>query len=206
MYHITDLQIQSRAPVKRVFTEQLQFCKIMRKQRLYPNSGSASFEGPGLCGLWRPRFPLPRSVKVTIVSHAMSPFSFSLSSFSGAQRILRHVRTGKMVAVHPQKQEKEGASGGAFRLGQPSHGIVMWLAFECSFKGCRLWIETQSFKGAQTLKVKFNQRSFSPCWRNVWWSFVGQQTFLELYSKPVLQFSPECLESTETCFKKTAKN
>ena len=57
--------------------------------------------------------------------HAMTPFSLSLSSFLGTQRILGYVRPQRIIACILQKQGEEGASGGAFRLGQTSCGIVM---------------------------------------------------------------------------------
>ena len=130
------------------------------------SSGSASSEGLGLCGLRRRVLQRPCSPRqlfwsiswlrhqmfypyVTIsaaqarksdnLHHVMSPFSLFLSSFSGMQRILGYVR--RIVAVHPQKQGKEGATGGAFRLGQPSRRVVTYADPELRHSSCPAYIQ-----------------------------------------------------------------
>ena len=67
------------------------------------------------------RFLLPRPAKVMIYATRCRHFS----SFSGAQRILGYVRPRRIVAVHPPETGNTRSIWRSFRLGQPSHTVVM---------------------------------------------------------------------------------
>ena len=58
--------------------------------------------------------------------HAMSPFfSLSFFFFGRAKNLGICEATKDRSGASSKKQGEEGAAGGAFRLGQPSHSVVM---------------------------------------------------------------------------------
>ena len=127
---------------------------ITRCSRLYPYPYRIrdTLIIPGEIKLWKlwklitSRFLLPRPAKVTIYAtrcrHFLSFFHFF---FSDAQKILRYRRPRKIVAVHPQKEGKEGHICGV-HLEEPSNGdslrTVLWTNWPSNmpFEGRSPWI------------------------------------------------------------------
>ena len=100
-----------------------------------------------VCILWRtrPLLSLKASPSESLLtwSAVVKWGGLAFGAFPGCvTRCFTHESDNLRHAMSP-KQGEEGASGGAFRLGQSLHCVVMWLAFRCSSERCRRWTETQ---------------------------------------------------------------
>ena len=75
--------------------------------------------------------PSGRARKSDDLRHAMSPFSFFLSAFSGVQRILGYLRPWRMVAVHPPGTGSRRSLWRSFRLGQTADAPLKDAELNC---------------------------------------------------------------------------